>query len=74
MKQTDITQQGLMRISEVAKATGVSITTIHYYTREGLLLPSIKTAHNMAYCSQDCVEDIRIIKELQAKRFLPYQQ
>ncbi len=60
-----------MRISEVAKAAGVSLTTIHYYTREGLLSPSIKTAHNMAYYSQDCVDDIRLIKELQTKRFLP---
>ena len=60
-----------MRISEVAKAAGVSLTTIHYYVREGLLFPSIKTAHNMAYYSQDCVDDIRLIKELQAKRFLP---
>ncbi|MBN1369418.1 MAG: MerR family transcriptional regulator [Dehalococcoidaceae bacterium] len=60
-----------MRISELAKAAGVSLTTIHYYTREGLLLPSIKTAHNMAYYSQDCINDIRLIKELQTQRFLP---
>ena len=71
MRKTDIVKQGLMRISEIAKAAGVSLPTIHYYTREGLLFPSLKTAHNMAYYSPDCVEDIRLIKEFQSKRFLP---
>ncbi len=71
MGKIDIAQQGLMRISELARAAGVSLTTIHYYTREGLLLPSVKTARNMAYYSRDCIDDIRLIKELQAKRFLP---
>jgi len=71
MRKKDVKIKGLMRVSEMAKAAGVSLTTIHYYTREGLLSPSIKTAHNMAYYSKDCVEDIRIIKELQAKKFLP---
>jgi len=71
VRKTDIAKQGLMRISEVAKAAGVSLPTIHYYTREGLLFPSLKTAHNMAYYSQDCVKYIQLIKELQSKRFLP---
>jgi len=62
---------GLMRISEVAKATGVSLPTIHFYTREGLISPSLKTAHNMAYYNQDCINDIQLIKELQSKKFLP---
>ena len=30
-----------------------------------------KTARNMAYYSPDCVDDIRTIKELQTKRYLP---
>lgn len=71
MRKANIDKQGLMRISEVAKAAAVSLPTIHYYTREGLLSPSLKTAHNMAYYSQDCVKDIQLIKELQLKKFLP---
>jgi DNA-binding transcriptional MerR regulator len=63
--------EGLMRISELAKAAGVSSTTIHYYVREGLLFPATKTARNMAYYKPECVENIRLIKELQSKRFLP---
>jgi DNA-binding transcriptional MerR regulator len=61
----------LMRIGELAKATGVSTQTIHYYLREGLLPPPIKTAPNMAYYDSEYVEDIRLIKELQEKRYLP---
>jgi DNA-binding transcriptional MerR regulator len=60
-----------MRISEVSRITGVSLPTIHYYVREGLLSPAVKTARNMAYYSPECVEDIRLIKQLQMKRFLP---
>lgn len=61
----------LMRIRELAEATGVSVQTIHYYLREGLLPPPVKTAPNMAYYGQEHVEDIRLIKDLQEKRYLP---
>lgn len=61
----------LMRIRELAQATGVSAQTIHYYLREGLLPPPVKTAPNMAYYGQEYIEDIRFIKELQEKRYLP---
>jgi DNA-binding transcriptional MerR regulator len=62
---------GLLRIGEICERVGVSPTTVHYYVREGLLVPAKKTARNMAYYDEECVEDIRFIKELQAKRFLP---
>ncbi|MBI4671576.1 MAG: MerR family transcriptional regulator [Chloroflexi bacterium] len=61
----------LMRIRDLAKRSGVSIQTIHYYLREGLLPPPIKTAANMAYYGPEYIEDIRLIKELQAKQYLP---
>ena len=61
----------LMRIGELANATGVSTQTIHYYLREGLLPPPTKTSPNMAYYSPEYVEEIRFIKELQEKRYLP---
>lgn len=61
----------LMRIRELADATGVSTQTIHYYLREGLLPPPTKTSPNMAYYSQEYVEEIRLIKEFQEKHYLP---
>ncbi|MBW2621617.1 MAG: MerR family transcriptional regulator [Deltaproteobacteria bacterium] len=60
-----------MRISQLAKASKVSTQTIHYYIREGLLPPPTKTAPNMAYYKPEYVDDIRFIKELQEKRYLP---
>jgi len=71
MRKPDINKKNLMRINEVVKASGVSIQTIHYYLREGLLTPPVKTARNMAYYEPVCVEEIRLIKELQVKKFLP---
>jgi DNA-binding transcriptional MerR regulator len=71
MVSTEIYKRGLLRISEVAEITGVSLPTIHFYAREGLISPAVKTARNMAYYSAQCVNDIRLIKELQSKRFLP---
>jgi DNA-binding transcriptional MerR regulator len=70
-RKPDTAKQGLLRISELAKETEVPIPTLHFYLREGLLEPSIKTARNMAYYSPDCIEDIQWIRELQSKRFLP---
>jgi DNA-binding transcriptional MerR regulator len=61
----------LLRVSELAKASGVSLTTIHYYTREGLIKPFLKTAGNMAYYSPSMIDVIRQIKELQTKKYLP---
>jgi len=61
----------LIRIRELADATGVSIQTIHYYLREGLLPPPTKTSPNMAYYNPEYVDDIRLIKELKEKRYLP---
>ena len=71
MTTTAVKKKGLLRISEVARAAGVSVPTIHFYIREGLLSPSIKTARNMAYYAPQCIEEIRLIKEFQEKGFLP---
>lgn len=64
-------ERAVLRMNELVKATGVSSQTIHYYLREGLLLPPTKTAPNMSYYGPEFVEDIRLIKELQEKRYLP---
>jgi DNA-binding transcriptional MerR regulator len=61
----------LLRISEVARAAGVPTATIHYYMKEGLLTSPSVTSRNMAYYDPHCVEEIRFIKGLQSKRYLP---
>ena len=69
---TNNARKGLYKISDLARETGVSAATIKFYMREGLLpAPTLKTGRNMAYYDRSFVDRIRIIKELQQKRFLP---
>lgn len=65
-------KHGLYKISDLSRETGVSIGTIKYYLREGLLPPpTLKTGRNMSYYDRNFVDRIRVIKELRQKRFLP---
>lgn len=66
------TPNGLLRISDLSRETGVSTATIKFYIRGKLLpAPTMKTGRNMAYYDRSFVTRIRFIKELQQKRFLP---
>ena len=60
-----------MKISELAKQTGVSKETIHHYIREGLLRKPRKTGTNTADYSDAYVRQVRLIKELRDHYFLP---
>jgi DNA-binding transcriptional MerR regulator len=65
-------RNGLYKISDLSRETGVSIGTIKFYLRQGLLPPpTLKTGRNMAYYDRGFVDRIRVIKELRQKRFLP---
>ena len=60
-----------MKISELAKRTGVPKETIHYYIREGVLRKPRKTGKNIADYNETYVDQIRIIKGLQDNYYLP---
>ena len=65
---------GLLKMRELAEASGVSAGTIKHYLREGLLDGAdrvVRTSRNMAYYPPDFVERIRLIKRLQEERFMP---
>lgn len=62
---------GLIKMGELVEVSGVTKQTIHFYLREGLLSPPVKTSRNMAYYDHRHVEEIRLIKELQEKRYYP---
>jgi DNA-binding transcriptional MerR regulator len=62
---------GMLKISELAEASGVSAGTIKHYLREGLLPEPVKTSRNMAYYPPEFVDRIRLIKQLQEERFMP---
>jgi len=61
----------MMRMGELAEASGVSAATIKHYLREGLLPEPVKTSRNMAYYPAEFVERIRLIKQLQEERYMP---
>ena len=61
----------LLRMSELAKASGVPVPTIKHYLREGLLPDPVKTSRNMAYYPPEFVARIQLIKRLQEARFMP---
>ena len=61
----------LLRMGELAEASGVPAPTIKHYLREGLLPEPVKTSRNMAYYPPEFVDRIRLIKQLQEERFMP---
>lgn len=61
----------LLRMGELAEASGVPSATIKHYLREGLLPKPVKTSRNMAWYSPDYVDRIKLIKRLQEERYMP---
>ena len=61
----------LMKMAELVRRTGVEKQAIHFYINKGLLPKPIKTKRNVAFYDETYVERIRLIKDLQLKRFLP---
>lgn len=61
----------LLRMGELAEASGVPSATIKHYLREGLLPKPVKTSRNMAWYSPDYVERIKLIKRLQEEHYMP---
>jgi DNA-binding transcriptional MerR regulator len=64
-------EKTLLRMGELAEASGVPVPTIKHYLREGLLPEPVKTSRNMAYYPPEFVDRIRLIKQLQEERFMP---
>ncbi|HEU4599816.1 MAG TPA: MerR family transcriptional regulator [Solirubrobacterales bacterium] len=68
---TNGTENGMLRMRELAEASGVPAPTIKHYLREGLLPEPVKTSRNMAYYPPEFVDRIKLIKRLQEERYLP---
>lgn len=62
-----------LKISDLARITGVPKSTIHYYVKMGLLPDPVKTSPNMAYYDKKCVDQVTLIKELQNRKFIPLE-
>ncbi|MBO6936028.1 MAG: MerR family transcriptional regulator [Deltaproteobacteria bacterium] len=60
-----------VKMSKLARMSGVPAATIKHYVKEGLLPEPQRTSRNMAYYPVSLVPRIRAIKELQSTRYLP---
>lgn len=60
-----------MRISELAEKSGIDRNTIHYYFREGLLPPPLKTGRTMAFYSNAHLECLGFIRKMREEQNLP---
>ena len=69
MKQNDTA--GLLKISEVAALADISVSTVKYYVKEGLVDFACKTGRNMAYYKPESVERVKLIKTLQNEKYYP---
>jgi DNA-binding transcriptional MerR regulator len=61
-----------LRIGELADKAGVSVATIKFYIREGLLPPPpVKTGRTMGYYDEAYLERLLLIRKLRDEHFLP---
>lgn len=60
-----------MRMAELARKSGVSRETIHYYLREGLLPKPTKGGRTVAYYDDEHLERLRLIRRLRDEKYLP---
>ncbi|MGE0321397.1 MAG: MerR family transcriptional regulator [Polyangiaceae bacterium] len=60
-----------MRMAELAKVSGVSRETIHYYLREGLLPRPVKGGKTVAYYDESHLERLTLIRRLREEKYLP---
>jgi DNA-binding transcriptional MerR regulator len=56
----------LLKVGLVAKAAGVSVQTLHYYERVGLLPKASRSAANYRLYSSETIRRVRFIKKAQA--------
>jgi DNA-binding transcriptional MerR regulator len=59
------------KMADLSRLTGMPRQAIHFYIRQGLVPPGHKTGRNTARYGDVHVERIRVVKELQAERFMP---
>ena len=66
-----MTPKHLMRMNELVRRSGLPRTTIHFYLRQGLLPPPVKTGRTMAYYDQSHLSRLRTIRKLKGDGRVP---
>lgn len=60
---------GLLKIGDIAAASGVAVSTIRFYERAGLLRPAGRAENNYRYYDEASVQRLRFIRAAQASGF-----
>jgi AcrR family transcriptional regulator/predicted DNA-binding transcriptional regulator AlpA len=60
-----------MRMKELVQRSGISRSTIHFYLREGLLHPPIKTGRTMAYYDRSHLDRLKSIQKSKMDMRMP---
>src|SRR5512137_1668097 len=60
-----------LKIGEIARKSGVPVSTIHFYVKEGLLPPPEKVNKKMAYYDESCIKKLEAIQHLKEKKNYP---
>jgi DNA-binding transcriptional MerR regulator len=60
-----------LKIGEISKKSGVPVSTIRYYVKEGLLPAPEKVNKKMAYYDEICIMKLNAIQHLQEKKYYP---
>lgn len=63
--------RGRLKMKELERATGIGRETIRFYIRAGLLPEPERLGRNVAFYDASFIDRIRLIKEVQQRRFLP---
>jgi len=59
------------KMRDLCRMTGMPRQAIHFYIQQGLVPPGHKTGRNTARYGASHVDRIRVVKQLQAERFMP---
>ena len=66
--EPEMSEQASWRVDELARRAGLTVDTIRYYAREGLLQAPVKRGRNRLYGSEHLAR-LERIRELRAQRF-----
>lgn len=67
--ETEALEQQLLKIGELAKQTGVAVSTLRYYESLGLLEPTIRSSSGYRYYTADAARQVQFIKKAQRLNF-----
>ncbi|MEG4940803.1 heavy metal-responsive transcriptional regulator [Microcoleus sp. F4-D5] len=67
--ETASLEQQLLKIGELAKQTGVAVSTLRYYESLGLLEPTIRSSSGYRYYTADAARQVQFIKKAQKLNF-----